>query len=65
MEALLALALLGGIFALGYWIGSMRTKIKMSPPTFDWKKFEKMKKALDESFQKMQNNVDKLDKSSL
>lgn len=28
MESVFAIAFLGGIFALGYWIGAMRTNLK-------------------------------------
>ena len=57
MDTVIAIALIAGIFGLGYWIGAMRTKLKYAMPTMDMKKYQKMKKALDESFQKMQATV--------
>jgi len=54
VDALIAILFIGGIFALGYWIGAMRTKLKFTMPTMDMKKYQKLKKALDESFQKAQ-----------
>lgn len=29
MESVLAIGFIGGVFALGYWIGAMRTSLKM------------------------------------
>lgn len=55
MDAVLAIAFVAGIFGLGYWIGAMRTKLKFTMPTMDMKKYQKLKKALDESFQKAQS----------
>ena len=55
MDALIAIAFVAGIFGLGYWIGSMRTKLKYTMPTMDMKKYQQLKKALDESFQKAQS----------
>lgn len=55
MDAVIAIVFIGGVFALGYWIGAMRTKLKFTMPTMDMKKYQKLKKALDESFQKAQS----------
>jgi hypothetical protein len=32
MDAVLAIGFIAGIFALGYWIGSMRTKLQILEP---------------------------------
>lgn len=55
MDAVIAIVFVAGIFTLGYWIGAMRTKLKFTMPTMDMKKYQKLKKALDESFQKAQS----------
>jgi len=55
VDAVLAIAFVAGIFGLGYWIGAMRTKLNFTMPTMDMKKYQKLKKALDESFQKAQS----------
>ena len=55
MDAVIAIVFIGGVFALGSWIGDMRTKLKFTMPTMDMKKYQKLKKALDESFQKAQS----------
>jgi membrane-anchored glycerophosphoryl diester phosphodiesterase (GDPDase) len=55
VDAVIAIVFIGGVFALGYWIGAMRTKLKFTMPTMDMKKYQKLKKALDESFQKAQS----------
>jgi hypothetical protein len=54
VDALLAISFIAGVFALGYWIGAMRTKLNHTMPTMDMKKYQKLKKALDESFEKAQ-----------
>lgn len=61
MDALLVISFIGGVFAFGYWIGAMRTKLKYSMPTMDMKKYQKMQKALEDNFQKMQATVAKFD----
>lgn len=53
MDAVIAVALLVGLFGFGYWIGVMRTKLQYTE-TMDMKKYQKLKKALDESVQKAQ-----------
>lgn len=55
MDAVIAVAFVIGLFGLGYWIGAMRTKLKYTMPTMDMKKYQQLKKALDESFQKAQS----------
>jgi membrane-anchored glycerophosphoryl diester phosphodiesterase (GDPDase) len=55
VDAVIAIVFVAGIFTLGYWIGAMRTKLKFTMPTMDMKKYQKLKKALDESFQKAQS----------
>jgi hypothetical protein len=55
VDAVIAIIFIGGVFALGYWIGAMRTKLKNTMPTLDMKKYQQLKKALDESFQKAQS----------
>jgi hypothetical protein len=54
VDALIAITFLGGVFAAGYWVGMTRTKLKNTMPTLDMKKYQQLKKALDESFQKAQ-----------
>lgn len=53
VESIAAATFIAAIFAAGYWIGAMRTKLKFAA-NLDMRKWQKQMKALDEAVQKAQ-----------